>query len=78
MIRLHPAAWTLVWCLDDDYWAVELWLLQAAQRVLALGDSREEQDAAAACNIPFFKICCAADLRAFSMSRDVAPNAVRD
>ena len=35
---------------------------QAAEDVIAIGDSKEEEEAALACNIKFVKIACARDL----------------
>jgi hypothetical protein len=36
---------------------------QHAEEVIAIGDSKEEQEAAQACNFKFVKISCASDLR---------------
>ena len=36
--------------------------LQHAEEVIAVGDSKEEEDAARACNLKFVKIACASDL----------------
>ena len=36
---------------------------QHAEEVIAIGDSKEEQEAAHACNFKFVKISCASDLR---------------